>query len=216
MVGRPQDVADRSKRIPWGVCIHTTGSGLLREAKDHGIDPLAMAVELYCGAGANFPHHVIDWAGTILQIADEKERARHAGIDHNERALYLSGGWRKKVSAVALKMWDARWPGKKSPLNLFPSISPNEDYLGVEMIPLPMVDKTGSLFTQDQYNSLGDLLADIERRYNIRVVGQRLVGHEDLEPLTRWTSKGGWDPGAMTTVPVFHWDRIPGRGNGVA
>lgn len=190
------------------------------KAQKLGIDPLEVALSVYLapdnpkkGIFTNFPHYVLDWAGHILQVADELERARHVALGA-DRALYASGAWRRKVSPKCLALWDARW-GKKSPLGLFPSKAPNEDYVGIECIPLLAPQADGSLFTDAQYRSLAALLWDIAQRHGFSLDDRsRLVGHEDLEPLGRWyPAKSrrpyGWDPGGLQPFPAaFDWRRV--------
>lgn len=210
MAPNPQDagVPRRANPVPWGFCIHTTGSGVPKTARDHGISPIEAALNYYCSPGANFPHYVIDSTGKTVQVADELVRARHAGIEFDDRVLYLSGDWRARVDQSTLARWSNRWNGKKSPLGLFPSKSPNEDYLGCELIPQLSPLPNGSLFTDEQYGALKALLVDVARRYNIKLVGDRLVTHEDLEPLQRWNHQGGWDPGALRENPTFLWEKL--------
>ena len=157
-----------------------------------------------------FPHYVIDGAGEIIQIADERERARHVAIPTEDRAMYASGAWRARVSPIGLAAWEAKWLplGKRNPLQLFPSKSANEDFLGIELIPLLEPPKGGGRFTPEQYDRLADLLEDIETRYGLELEGSRLVGHEDLSPLTRWNKAGGWDPGALRDKPSFFWREL--------
>lgn len=200
-------IPHRTNPTPWGFCIHTTGSGVPKTARDHGISPIEAALNYYCSPGANFPHYVIDSTGQIVQVADELIRARHAGIEFDDRMLYLSGDWRSRVDQPTLALWMAKW-NKKSPLGLFPSKSPNEDYLGCELIPQLSTLPNGSLFTDEQYAALKGLIADVASRYGITLVGDRLVTHEDLEPLQRWNHQGGWDPGALRDDPTFLWGKI--------
>lgn len=157
-----------------------------------------------------FPHYVIDGDGAIAQIADETRRARHVAIPDADRLLYLDGRWRTKVSAAGLHLWDRKWGalGKRNPVQLYPSKSPNNDYIGIELIPQLQPAADGNRFTEAQYERLSALLEDIEGRYGITLEGQRLVGHEDLSPLTRWNSAGGWDPGALSAKPAFSWARV--------
>jgi hypothetical protein len=209
LVDHPQDVTNRRDVVPYGLVVHTTGSGVPTEAAEHGVDPLQIAHDIYCAKGANFPHYVIGYDGTCLQIADEVERARHVGPpSSSERAACLNGTWKSQVSPIGVSMWKARWPGRTSPIHLYPGVSPNEVYLGVELIPLLARQSDASLFTDAQYAKLAALIADIERRYGIALVGPRLVGHEDLAPWTRWNSRGGWDPGALNKRPSFFWPRL--------
>ena len=37
---------------------------------------------------------------------------------------------------------------------------------------------------------------------------QRLLGHEDLTPISRHDKKGGWDPGGLREVPYFDWEHV--------
>lgn len=203
----------RPNPVPFGVCVHTTGSGVPRKAAAEGRDPLDVAVEIYSRAGQPFPHYVMGYSGRLIAIADEDDRAAHVAIPLLQRAAYASGAWRKLVGKEPLVLWDARWR-LRSPLGLFPSRRPNDCYIGCEMIPLLKPLPDGSLFTDAQYSRLADLLLDVERRHKIHLEGGRLVGHEDVNPLARWTHKAGYDPGSLSTSPVFRWDlvgRIIGR-----
>lgn len=204
----PQDVTDRHQVQPYGLCVHTTGRGLTQRAINLDVEPLGLAVDTYCAPGiaTTFPHYVIGWDGTIIQIADDRERARHAGVDPLERLAYLDGTWMRKLNPAAVNRWFDKWPGIKSPSHLYPSKSPNEDYLGVELIPLNSRGDNGTLFTPAQYTALAELIDDIQDRYGQTL--KSLVGHEDLEPLTRWNSGGGWDPGFLRANPYFRWDLI--------
>lgn len=204
----PQDVTDRQEAVPHGLCVHTTGRGLPAKARALGIEPMGLAIDTYCtpGLATTFPHYVIGHDGTLVQIADDRERARHAGVDKAERAAYLDGTWIRKLNPAAVQRWRDKWPGVKSPSHLYPSKSPNEDYLGVELIPLNSQGDNGTLFTPAQYIALAELIDDIQDRYGQTL--KSLVGHEDLEPLTRWNSGGGWDPGALRAQPFFRWDLI--------
>ena len=215
-VPHPRDVTDRAKEQAYGFCVHTTGSGVPRRAKELGVDPLVVALDIYLepddpahGVFTSFPHYVISSSGALVQIANDRERARHAGISVGDRAMYLSGAWRSKVSSAGLALWDSKW-GLKSPLGLFPSRSPNEDLLACEMIPLLAPLPNGSLFTPVQYDLLAALLDDVEVRHRISLSGRRLVAHEDIEPLARW-NRYGWDPGALAPTPVFLWADVHAR-----
>lgn len=214
MVEHPRDVTDRANVQTYGLCVHTTGSGVPTKAKEHGVDPMEIALNVYLapdapsrGVFTNFPHYVLGHDGVLIQIAEESERARHAAVESEDRAAYLSGAWRKKVSTVGLRLWEEKWPGFKSPSHLYPSKSPNEDYIGVELIPHLVPFPDGSRFSAEQYATLKALILDVEVRHNVRLRGPRLVGHEDIDPLDRWTSRGGYDPGSLQVKPSFYWAR---------
>lgn len=204
-----RDVSNRTEVVPWGVCVHTTGRGLTERAIRMGVPALELAEKFYTTPGAAFAHYVIAQTGEAVQIADERERAWHSGIPKRERLLYTSGRWRDKVAPKVLERWEMRWDDMESPMDLFPGNSANDAYLGIELIPLMSDDAKGGWFTDEQYYALSHLLSDISIRYGIDVwEDSRLVGHEDLEPLTRWDDKGGWDPGALRLRPRFHWNRV--------
>lgn len=204
------DLPPRRQEVPFGVCVHSTGRGVPGKARKLRVDPMRVALDVYLSPVGDCPHYVIDYDGKIAQVADERLRARHAGVPADERAAYLDGSWVGRVAAVPLERWRRRWPGFKSPQHLYPTTSPNEAYLGIECIPLlePRSDDDPDLFTDSQYRALGALIADVETRWGISCSGPRLVGHEDVEPLTRWTSRAGWDPGSLSARPAFRWDRL--------
>lgn len=206
-VSRPRDVDDRTLPV-WGLCVHTTGSGIVDNALKLRVDPLDHAVHYYLTPGTFFPHYVCGWDGRLVQVADELERAQHVGFA--ERSKYLSGAWEKAVAPALLARWKARWPGFKSPAHLFPGSSPNNVYIGVELTPLPKRDPANGLFTVEQYRSVAALANDIGTRWALGARwwrGPRLLGHEDLNPITR----PGWDPGALRVVPDFQWSAVLGR-----
>lgn len=213
MVARPQiNVARRKNPVPWGVVVHTTGRGVLDAATREKKTPAQVAEELYTRPDAYFPHYFIGSDGIIFQVADELIRARHVAVSLIDRARYLLNTWRSKVPDIGVELWQARWQGKKSPQVLYPSRSPNEDYLGVELIPQFGREKNTTLFTDKQYSALARLLVDIADRWQIPLLqpgSPRLVGHEDLSPLTRWDSIGGWDPGFLRSRPYFRWNLLP-------
>lgn len=209
-VPHPRDVKDRKVTKAWGVCVHTTGRGVPTKALKLGITPEEVAISIYLapdnpsiGLYTNFPHYVIgSTKGEIIQIADEKERARHCAISDSDRALYLNGKWESKVSKVGLSFWKKKWHFK-NPLQMFPGTSINDVYIGIEIIPYIKPFSNGSLFSKIQYDSLWNLIKDIEVRHGTVFDGTHLVGHEDLSPLTRWDNNGGYDPGALRNNPYF-------------
>ena len=215
----PNPRTSHSRKLPiHGVCIHTTGSGVHVKAAANwrGLsDPTQVAVALYTDKGANFPHYVV--GNKVVQIAAEDQRAWHVGIDTQDRQKYLSGTWKRMLSKDGLALWNLMWnPRFKHPLELSPSMDPNTDFVGIELIP----EKDGT-FNDKQYKNLAKLIRIIFERQGLfdpladrydywvymRNIG-RLVGHEDLSPLTRWNKNGGWDPGALNKNPKFHWNKL--------
>lgn len=202
-------------RKPWGLLLHTTGGGVTAKAKKYGRTPLAVALEVYIasqnGSNGYFwggPTYVCDLDGALYQIAPDEALTAHAGGPH--RLNYLNGTWPltlsisgKILSATAVAEWRKAWPKFKSPYHLFPATSPNENYIGVEMIPIgdgfggpPMAP--GLRFSQAQHDSMVALGKDLGSRHmwpSGWQTANRLVGHEDVDPIERSDNDGGWDPG---------------------
>ncbi len=210
-VSNPRNVRNRPNPKPFGLLVHTTGRGILKRARQLGISPLEAAMEFYTTRGNPFAHYILDQDGTLIQIADEREQAWHAGIPAAQRRLYLSGRWEKMVSKRALERWLERWNlgyYKQSPSHLYPTKSPNQCYVGIELIP----DKRAT-FSDKQYASLSLLINDFWDRHNLPPLGCRLpeprcLGHEDAEPLERFTRQGGYDPGSLRAKPKFDWSKL--------
>ena len=212
LVPNPRDVADRTEPV-FGLVVHTTGSGIVEQAIKLLAQPLEHAVAYYMKPDSYFAHYVIGWDGHIVQIADEKERAPHVGFA--ERAKYLDGSWEKALPFDLVALWQRRWPGYKSPAHLFPGPSVNNVYVGCELLPLPKKDPVYGLYTLEQHQAVVMLAVDIGERWGLpdrwwRT--SRLLGHEDLNPLTRSTKKppAGWDPGGLRADPWFQWSVVLG------
>jgi N-acetylmuramoyl-L-alanine amidase len=220
-VRNPKSAIDRGK--PYGALYHTTGRGIVTEAKADKKTPLAVALETYIasqnGSNGYFwggPHYVIDHDGSRHQIAPDNALTAHAGGDN--RSAYLSGYWETKVSPATLAAWRKQWwPRYKHPYSLFPSKSPNHDYVGIEMIACgagfgtPM--RAGLLFTKAQHDSAIALADDLAQRHGWPkgwAKGARLVGHEDVDILNRMDARGGWDPGWLRAKPYFDFGYVRG------
>jgi len=214
MVQRPRKERDRTK-IVHGVCIHTTGVGVLSAR-----DPVARALELYTTKSNPFPHYVLAPEGDLIQVAAESVCSWHAGIAADERKAYANGSWLRQVGRAALSRWRLEFPGMASPIDLIDGNDPNQAYISIELI--PQADAT---FLDCQYEILSLWVRDVWERHDLPqhnkwegppIVGHwikmrragRLVGHEDVEPLTRWNRAGGWDPGALRAVPRFDWNKL--------
>jgi len=211
-----KDMEDRPGEV-YGLCVHQTGSGIVEQALKYKIDPLEHAVNYYLKPDSYSAHYVCGYDGSIIQLSDEKEKCFHVGF--SDRKVYLSGEWEKKVAPITLQKWKENWPNFKTPAHLFPGPSPNAVYIGVEMIPLtqqtlqnhePM--HFGSIYTLAQHQAIVMLARDIAERHGLPDGWQntsRLVGHEDLTPISRSNKKGGWDPGYLKDKPWFdmNWVR---------
>lgn len=209
-VPRPRDVDDRSAPV-FGVVIHTTGSGIVEQAVKLKVNPLDHAVAYYLKPDSYFPHYVIGWDGHCVQVADERERAQHVGLSAADRQLYLSGRWKNRLATELVLRWVTRWPGFASPSALYPGPSVNNVYLGCELTPLLKRDPVYGFFTVEQHKMVAMLARDIGERHGLPSywwTTSRLLGHEDVSPLTRSDKGGGWDPGALRAAPNFHWGYV--------
>lgn len=203
-------------RTVWGVLLHTTGGGVTDVAKKKGIQPIDEAIDVYIASqnGSNGykwggPHYVIEHDGTIHQVAPDNILTAHAGGPH--RAQYLDGSWVPKVSHATALQWVSRHPLVANPYQPFPSTSPNDDYVGIEMIPIgdgfggaPMA--AGLRFTLAQHDAAIQLARDIGARHALPLgwgATARLTGHEDVDPIERSDAGGGWDPGFLRASPYF-------------
>ncbi|GAB4568558.1 MAG: hypothetical protein Tsb0020_22130 [Haliangiales bacterium] len=65
-------------------------------------------------------------------------------------------------------------------------------------------------FTAEQHATVAALAVDVATRNGFAGEPEwlrtgRLVGHEDLTPVSRHNRAGGWDPGALRDQPRFGW-----------
>lgn len=198
------------KRKPMGLCVHTTGGGIVEQAHRLKRPLLKHCAEFYLDIDNYGPHYVVGYDGSLIQVVDEMRIAMHVGLKAEERELLESGEWRGPVKASAL--WDAYWksPGQgiMNPLDICGGRSPNDAYIGIEMPPLEKPDPDGLWFTIDQHDSVAQLAVDIFARHGLLPQRERIVGHEDVQPLSRWDKGGGWDPGGLRPQPRFDWPYV--------
>jgi hypothetical protein len=219
----PHRATDMTPRRPWGLLLHTTGGGIPAKAKATGRDAVAVALAWYRrsqdGANGYFwggPTYVLGHAGDLHQIAPDDVMTMHCGGP--DRAAYLNGSWEVRVSSATVTRWRRQWPDYRSPYHLFPSKTPNADYIGVEMIPCgaglgkPM--RPGLRFTQAQHDACVSLARDVAQRHGLPAGWQhtpRLLGHEDVQPIERHDKHGGWDPGHLRVDPFFDFEYVRSR-----
>lgn len=216
------------RRKPWGFLLHTTGGGVTAQAKRQNRTPIEVAISIYIASqnGSNGylwggPAYVCDHDGTLHQIAPDDAYTNHAGGPHRDE--YLDGSWihgvskeGHRITPATVDEWRKRWPSKRNPYSLFPSTSPNADYVGLEMIPIgdgfggePMAK--GLRFTKAQHDAAIALGRDLELRHawpSEWAKTGRLVGHEDVDPIERSDKLGGWDPGFMRPAPYFDFEYV--------
>lgn len=208
-------------KVPGGFLIHTTGSGITHKARELKQYPIDVAIKTYIasqnGSNGYFwggPGYVLDHEGNIYQIAPDNIVTNHAGSIAN-RPKYLNGSWVNLVTPNMLAMWRAKWPQYSNPYTLFPGKSPNFYYVGIEMIPcadgygIPM--RPGLRFTKAQHDSIIKLGRDLAIRHGWPKGWNqtaRLLGHEDVDPIDRDDSGGGWDPGYLRMNPYFDFEYV--------
>lgn len=223
-------------RRPWGLLLHTTGRTIVEKALRAGRSPLSDELALCArsqsgelhGYKWGGPGYVLNVDGQLYQIAPDNVLTAHAGGD--DRDDYIDGDWVKFCAAdpddwkagdpmpeVAAR-WFQRWPGVKHPYSLFPSKTPNADYVGVEMIPcipgygVPM--GPGLLFTSAQHQACVELARDMGVRHGWPpgwAKTARFLGHEDVQPIERHDRGGGWDPGFLRVKPYFDFAWVKAR-----
>lgn len=189
-----------------GQLVHTTG--------DQDLDKI---LRWYESADGLQPHYVIAVDGTIYRIAWDTVIAWHAKIDPLEARLYRQGyqtwsTWTWPLGKDApvhvgdefsgYASWRTKWRDGKhlqSPLDLVTGAFPNSCAIGIE---LQATDKPG-IFTSEQFAALANLSIDRATEHGYPLDADHVLGHQDVSPMRRSTSAGGWDPGDR-----FEWNRL--------
>jgi N-acetyl-anhydromuramyl-L-alanine amidase AmpD len=138
-------------------------------------------------------HFLIDHTGKIWQFIPIAEVAWHTG-SAKRKALGKS---------EPPTWWKERWQNLKSPLDLPPwkGGGPNGNSIGIDLL----AHGNGAIskgYTKLQYQSLAKLIKDLTASTDVPISREHILGHEDVDPIARGTSKGGWDPGK------FDWDKL--------
>jgi hypothetical protein len=166
------------------------------------------------------------YGGELLQMANERKQANGVGMLEQIRSI-KSGKFEKDLPPIVVSLWRKHWPGYNHPLDLLPTGEQyaNPCYIHVECVPCvypwngrygawevqPM--RPGLRFTKAQHDTVAYLATDIARRNGWPLNEKwwrtpRLLGHEDLSPITRHDKFGGWDPGYLRENPYFDWDYV--------
>lgn len=182
------------------IILHTTGYGvgLQRINKRHKDkeDRLERIGEDYAHRMATIlkykGHYLIDHTGKIWQFIALNEIAWHTGS--SKRKLLKN--------EEPFTWWRQRWPKLKKPTDLKPwKTYPNATTVGIDLLAHGNGGITDG-YTDEQYESLAYLLDDLCERLSIPVERENILGHEDVDPISRGSAKGGWDPGR------FDYDRL--------
>lgn len=217
----PDKVKDRDRRGEvYGLCVHTSGAGVNKRAKEQGTHPDQVALDYYEDARYS-THYVIGLEG-CWQLTDDMERVQHVGFTDPKRGLgaselrqfYLSGAWETELPPRFVERWKKQWPGYKSPSHLYPSRYPNDDFVAVECIPCdgfaePLAP--GLRFTAGQHVQVAMLAVDLAERHGWPEgwwKTPRLCTHESLGPHNRLSGSNAWDPGVLRDRPWFDWELV--------
>lgn len=210
---------------PFGIMVHSTGDGIPARILKENIAPEQAAIDVYssmAAADGTGPHYCIVPNGQIIKFREPNTHAWHAAVSSTQRADFLSAQWESdpnRISAALVAWWKLRWQGVRSPQHLYPAVSPNQSYIGVELVPCgsysgnswqPLLGTPATpkgRYTAQQYTSAALLALALGTKYAFPAgwfEGQRMVGHEDVNPYTR----PGWDPGSFNGW--FSWSIFRG------
>lgn len=213
-IQRPAKRKRRRTFTPWGLCVHTSGRGIHRQARKRGLTHIEAALRWYRAYARSGVHYVCGADGQLYQMLADNIRGAHVGMwsirrtAAQQRRRYLSGKWEQDVSRRALMLWRHRWSHYRTPQHLFPGKYPNDSFLGIELVPLAVRRPNGLWFTDAQHVTVRELFLDLKKRHDWNRARSRLVSHGDLTPHSRWDESGSWDVGAMRSRPRFDWTRI--------
>ena len=220
----------------YGLVVHSTGSSLPAGARAQGVAQITHAVDWYVNRRPG-THYVNGWLGVdggeLVQVANEHVQVPGVGVtnakepDKDQRLSIEAGRFESDLPPVMVRLWRARWPGVADSLALLPHTrTANSCYVHVECIPCvfhspdelitgegvePM--RPGLRYTTAQHDAVIALAVDVASRNGWPLDETwwrtpRLLGHEDLTPISRFVSSGGWDPGALRDDPWFDWEYV--------
>lgn len=212
----------------YGLVVHTTGGSLPGKAIAGGKYPTDRAVDYYTSKNVIGCHYINGWKGLegqdLVQIANERKKPKGVGTAKQRQSI-KKGRFEADLPDVLVEIWRRRWPGYDNSLTLLPAL-PNECCIHVECIPVYyyMNDKAhiskehppmrpGLRFTKAQHDTIALLACDIAVRNGWPLNEKwwrtpRLLGHEDITPISRKDKNGGWDPGYLRRAPYFDWDYV--------
>jgi hypothetical protein len=219
------DKSDRTADV-FGLIIHTTGSGAPDNADKEGISVLEWCARRYSKSyGCHYVNgHKGAEGGELILVGRENEKPHTVGMTEQNTSI-RAGRWKKDISATTLKYWEKNWGHAYSNANnLFPGNSANNVYIGMEMPPVTWWNKRkkktivsakpmreGLKFTRAQHDTCILLAIDIAERHNLPDgwwLTPRIIGHEELSPISRSQKTGGWDPGWLRAKPYFDFGYV--------
>lgn len=193
-----------------GIVIHTTGSGPWRRWKGGGAGfetPFDASIYVYT--------KLTDYSGHLLVCGETGKVAQLAPFDVCASHVGSEGGYKYKWPAWPrlnrdTKWWRERWPELRSPKELMGgrawAPSPNAVTVGIEVSP-PLAGPREP-WSDACWESLSWLSVHLSKLFDIPMSGYYFVGHSDIHPMSRSSSKGPWDPGAAQFDPTRDMDRL--------
>ena len=197
----------RAHASPVGMCVHTTGGNLVRQAIDAKRDPMTHAIDFYSHATV-YPHYLIGWDGSIVSLAADDRMAAAAKWEPWERVAYHAGTWPRiwqhegllhDVPDSFFAWWVDRWRdrGFPSPWHIYRwstgtrdprDTTPNRPWLHVEVL------DHKPAFAVAQVDALARLFVDRSRAHHWldpadvepdALPTPWLLSHADLSPCRR-------------------------------
>ncbi len=82
--------------------------------------------------------------------------------------------------------FNSRWPDLDMPVNFAVDENPNNYSIGIEIVGYGAKTADPKAYTPAMYTSLRLLVNDLSGKYSIPLTKDRVVGHDDVNPIARW------------------------------
>lgn len=189
--------------------VHTTGSGAVVKALKKGIDPFEYLARYYAKAHAYASGYLVgERPGVGIEVVGtvpDDRVAYHAGVAASRAAIYRRGRdvWPRFLKRSGqwfdtgktqphYRDWLERWPDLDCPLDLLDGFS-----LGVNARTLSadlLAPEPGERHRQAQIDMMVSLVEDLLSRHALQPSRLTVLRHADVDPLSRSSRRGGWDP----------------------
>lgn len=184
------------RQPPQLLAIHTTSTGLARVA-GAGAEPGTTRYDLaardwYRRTGhPEYGAYLVGTTGEVYELAPPTKATWHVA---NLDARYRRDDWRRFGSPLDTTAWEAhgrdpdlvydwwleRWPTAASPLDLAGDPHVNAVSIGIDLLPA-----TDGTFAPSQLAAAAALVRQLCEQHAIPLERRRILGHEDLSPVTR-------------------------------
>ena len=132
-----------------------------------------------------YPNDALYVDGDLKPVWDETEAMFVARADEQMWAQY--------------DYFKSRWGYQDFPVNFTVDPDPNNYTIGIEILSFGALAADENIYTPEMYGTLQRLVKDLSDKYSIPMEKERVVGHEDVNPIARF----GWDPAAG-----FDWSQV--------